>query len=307
MQALHSISLSALLLAASLPAFAATAGDSVQAIPAPAAPALQVAPTAEVAPAAAAMSVAPAEPVTQGVPQVPAVPATEAAAATQIAPALPAQPATQAAPIAQPAPAAAATQPATATAPAPIVPALPAGAAALGGLVNPQTLALIDQLRALQVTPQQAMGGVGALLGLAQHQLAADQYAQLAGSVPGLEFLGGNAGSAASAGNGVSGVLGRLGALSGLLGGSASPAPQPSGAPAGTVSSLEEVNQAFSALGMGVGLVGQFAPILLQFLGNQGVAGTLLQSLGGIWGVPGVLTPAPAAGLSAPAAPAAGS
>ncbi|MOA17113.1 hypothetical protein D3C78_1373570 [compost metagenome] len=140
------------------------------------------------------------------------------------------------------------------------------------------------------------MGGVGALLGLAQSQLAADQYAQLAGTVPGLEFLGGNAGSAASAGNGVSGVLGRLGALSGLLGGSASPAPQPNGAPAGTVSSLEEVNQAFSALGMGVGLVGQFAPILLQFLGNQGVAGTLLQSLGGIWGVPGVLAPATPAG-----------
>ena len=282
MQALHTISLSALLLAASLPAFAVTAGDAVQAIPVPAAPALQVTPAAQAAPAtqsaplAPATPATPAAPVTQSAPLAPAAPATEAAAAAQIAPVLPA---TQAAPIAQPA---------AAAAQAPIVPALPAGAAALGGLVNPQTLALIDQLRALQVTPQQAMGGVGALLGLAQNQLAADQYAQLAGSVPGLEFLGGNAGSAASAGNGVSGVLGRLGALSGLLGGSASPAPQPNGAPTGTVSSLEEVNQAFSALGMGVGLVGQFAPILLQFLGNQGVAGTLLQSLGGIWGVPGV-------------------
>ncbi|MNN24625.1 hypothetical protein D3C81_1380640 [compost metagenome] len=96
-------------------------------------------------------------------------------------------------------------------------------------------------------------------------------------------------------------MLGRLGALSGLLGGSASPAPQ-GGAPAGAVDSLEDVNQAFSALGMGAGLVGQFAPILLQFLGSQGVAGTLLQSLGGIWGVPGALMPAPVSGLSAPAA-----
>lgn len=279
MQALHSISLSALLLAASLPAFAVTAGDAVQAIPVPAAPALQVAPSAEVAPAAAAMPV-PA-----------AAPATAATAQEPITPVAPIAPASQGAAAAQPA----AVAP-SAAAPAPIAPALPVGTAALGSLINPQTLALIDQLRALQVTPQQAMGGVGALLGLAQSQLAADQYAQLAGTVPGLEFLGGNAGSAASAGNGVSGVLGRLGALSGLLGGSASPAPQPDGAPAGTVSSLEEVNQAFSALGMGVGLVGQFAPILLQFLGNQGVAGTLLQSLGGIWGVPGALAPATPAG-----------
>lgn len=276
MQALHTISLSALLLAASLPAFAVTAGDAVQATPVPAAPALQVAPATQAAPVTQTAPLAPAAPATQSAPLAPPAPATEAAAAAQTAPVLPA---TQAAPIAQPA---------AAAAQAPIVPALPAGAAALGGLVNPQTLALIDQLRALQVTPQQAMGGVGALLGLAQSQLAADQYAQLAGGVPGLELLAGNAGSAASAGNGVSGVLGRLGALSGLLGGSASPAPQPNGAPTGTVSSLEEVNQAFSALGMGVGLVGQFAPILLQFLGNQGVAGTLLQSLGGIWGVPGV-------------------
>lgn len=263
MQALHSISLSALLLASSVPAFAVTAGDAVQAIPAPAAPALQVAPA------------------TQSAPLAPAVPSTEAAVAAQTAPALPA---TQAAPIAQPA---------AAAAPAPIAPALPAGAAALGGLVNPQTLALIDQLRALQVTPQQAMGGVGALLGLAQSQLAADQYAQLAGSVPGLELLAGNAGSVASAGNGVSGVLGRLGALSGLLGGSASPAPQPGTAP---VDNLAGVGQAFSVLGMDTSLVGQFAPILLQFLAGQGLAGALLQSLGGIWGVPGGLAPATPAG-----------
>lgn len=268
MQALHSISLSALLLAASMPAFAVTTGDAVEVIPVPVTPALQVAPAAQAAPAVSAAS--------------------ESAATVQSAPALPALPASQAAPIAQPAPAAAQ---------APIAPALPAGTAALGSLINPQTLALIDQLRALQVTPQQAMGGVGALLGLAQSQLAADQYAQLAGSVPGLELLGGNAGSAAGAGNGVGGVLGRLGALSGLLGGSASPAPQPGTAP---VDSLAGVGQAFSVLGMDTSLVGQFAPILLQFLAGQGLAGTLLQSLGGIWGVPGA--PAPVPGISAPAA-----
>ncbi|MNF43969.1 IgA FC receptor precursor [compost metagenome] len=290
MQALHSISLSALLLAASLPAFAVTAGDAVEATPAPAAPAIQVVPAAQAAPLAPAVPAAseaaapaPSVPAAPALPVTPAAPATAATAQEPIAPVAPMAPASQGAAAAQPA----AVAPAAA-APAPIAPALPVGTAALGSLINPQTLALIDQLRALQVTPQQAMGGVGALLGLAQSQLAADQYAQLAGSVPGLELLAGNAGSAASAGNGVSGVLGRLGALSGLLGGTASPAPQPGSAP---VDSLAGVGQAFSVLGMDTSLVGQFAPILLQFLAGQGLAGALLQSLGGIWGVPGGLAP----------------
>lgn len=254
MHVLHSFSLSALLLAASVPAFAATAGDAAQAIPAPAAPAIQVAPAVPEASSAAPLA-APTAPLESA-----AVPAAPAAAAT---------------------------------------PALPAGSAALGSLINPQTLALIDQLSALQVTPQQAAGGVGALLGLAQSQLAGDQYAQLAGAVPGLQGLAGNAGSADNGG----GLLGRLGALSGLLGGSATPA-QPGSAP---VDSLAGVAKTFSVLGMDTSLVGQFGQILLQFLGNQGVAGALLQSLGGIWGVPGGLAPAPVSGVSAPAAVSAGS
>ena len=158
-----------------------------------------------------------------------------------------------------------------------------------GAMANPQSLELINDLAALNVTPQQAIGGAGALLGLAQSQLAGGEYAQLTQSVPGLEQLTGNAG------------LSQLGALSGLLGRapmqSTDPAlatPQPA-----TIGSLTDVNQAFSALGMNAGLVGQFAPILLQFLGGQGVAATLLQSLGGIWGVPAAQ--APTTILSAPA------
>lgn len=175
----------------------------------------------------------------------PQAPALQVTPAVETAPALPTAPAV--------APAEARNAPLV-----PSLPGLPAGAAALGALLDPQTLALLDQLGALQVTPQQALGGVGALLGLAQSQLAADQYAQLAGSVPGLELLGGPAGQAAEASDGAGGVLGRLGAL-GALGG---------------------------LLGMDSSLVGPFGQILLQFLAGQGLAGTLLQSLGGIWGVP---------------------
>ena len=217
MHLLSSLSLSALLLAASVPAFAAESAAVAAALPAADAPALQVS-----------------------------------------------------------APPAAAASPTAGT----VSPSL-TGATALGGLADAQTLALLEQLRALDVTPQQAMGGVGAMLGLAQSQLAGDQYAQLAGAVPGLQLLGGAA---------ALGALGPLGALGGLLG-NAEPQEPAQEAP---VDSLDGLNQRFSALGMAPGLVGQFAPILLQFLGNQGVASALLQSLAGVWGVPGALAPAPA-------------
>ena len=211
-------------------------------------------------------------------------PGAEALAAPQ-APALQVTPAVETAPALPTAPAVAPAEAPAEARSAPLVPGLPglpAGAAALGALLDPQTLALLDQLGALQVTPQQALGGIGALLGLAQSQLAADQYAQLTGSVPGLELLGGPAGQAAEASDGAGGVLGRLGALGGLLGAS----PAPAAPPPAPLDSRAGVDQAFALLGMDSSLVGPFGQILLQFLAGQGLAGTLLQSLGGIWGVP---------------------
>lgn len=209
-----------------------------------------------------------------------AEPGAEALAAPQ-APALQVTPAVETAPALPTAPAVAPAEARSAPL-VPGLPGLPTGAAALGALLDPQTLALLDQLGALQVTPQQALGGVGALLGLAQSQLAADQYAQLTGSVPGLELLGGPAGQAAEASDGAGGVLGRLGALGGLLGAS----PAPAAPPPAPLDSRAGVDQAFALLGMDSSLVGPFGQILLQFLAGQGLAETLLQSLGGIWGVP---------------------
>lgn len=216
-----------------------------------------------------------------------AEPGAEALAAPQ-APALQVTPAVETAPALPTAPAVAPAEAPAEARSAPLVPGLPglpAGAAALGALLDPQTLALLDQLGALQVTPQQALGGVGALLGLAQSQLAADQYAQLAGSVPGLELLGGPAGQAAEASDGAGGVLGRLGAL-GALGGLLGASPAPAAPPPAPLDSRAGIDQAFALLGMDSSLVGPFGQILLQFLAGQGLAGTLLQSLGGIWGVP---------------------
>ena len=128
----------------------------------------------------------------------------------------------------------------------------------------------------LKVTPEQAIGGTGALLGLARNQLNPTDYAELSKSVPGLDLL-----------SGVS-ALGSLGGLGSLLG-------NPNGTGTGSQSVLDnalgnvkntnDLNNAFSALGMDTGMVGLFAPVVLQFLGQQGVAGALLQSLGSVWGV----------------------
>jgi hypothetical protein len=52
----------------------------------------------------------------------------------------------------------------------------------------------------------------------------------------------------------------------------------------GNVNNANDLNSAFNALGMDTGMIGLFAPVLLQFFGQQGVGGSLLQNLGGIWG-----------------------
>jgi len=141
-----------------------------------------------------------------------------------------------------------------------------------------QALNLIGQLDGLDVTPTQALGGSGALLQLAKQQLSSNDYAQLAKSVPGIDKLTGDSGLD---------QLSQLGALTGLLGQSDTSVNAQTAAVVDNVQSLGDVNQAFSALGMDAGMVSQFAPILLQYLGGQGVGGSLLQSLGSIWGVGG--------------------
>ncbi|HEF4759743.1 TPA: DUF2780 domain-containing protein [Pseudomonas putida] len=126
---------------------------------------------------------------------------------------------------------------------------------------------LLGALSALNITPQQALGGAGAMLGLARNQLNSTDYAELTKSVPALDILSGG---------------GELGALAGLLGSTG----QVTGLnnALGNVKNTNDLNNAFSALGMDTGMVGLFAPVILQYLGQQGVTSSLLQSLGGIWG-----------------------
>ena len=142
-----------------------------------------------------------------------------------------------------------------------------------------QALGLLGSLDDLGVTPQQALGGVGVLLSLAQSQLPASEYSALGQSVPGIErFEGANALS----------QLNQLDALSGLLGGkqkSIGVSPDVQDA-LGNVTNLSEAQNAFNLLGMDSGLIAQFAPLLLQYLGSNGAGSSLMGNLAQAWGVP---------------------
>lgn len=123
--------------------------------------------------------------------------------------------------------------------------------------VSGEAQALVNSLSTdLGVTQQQAAGGAGALLAMAQNNLSADQFSGILSKVPGLDsLLGGGEGG---------GIAGSM---------------------LGNISSLEGVTKAFSALGLSPDMISQFAPKILGFLGGEGVAGGVLNSLGGLWGV----------------------
>lgn len=131
----------------------------------------------------------------------------------------------------------------------------------------------------LNITPEQAIGGAGAMLGLARNNLSTADYGQVTQAVPGLDLLAG------------ANALGGLGGLGGLLGNGGDNQSGLNNALGGNVENRNDLNDAFKALGMDTGMIGQFAPLILQYLGQQGLAGSLLQNLGSLWGSPAVATP----------------
>lgn len=130
----------------------------------------------------------------------------------------------------------------------------------------------------LKITPEQAVGGTGAMLGLARNNLSNDQYGQLTKAVPGLDLLSG------------ANALGGLSGLGDLLGKNSQQQSALSNA-LGNVENRNDLDSAFKALGMDSGMIGQFAPLILQYLGQQGVGGSLLQNLGSLWGSPAAAVP----------------
>lgn len=153
-----------------------------------------------------------------------------------------------------------------------------AGAEAGAVAATPKAAGLLDTLGStLDITPEQAIGGAGAMLGLAKNRLSEPQFSELSKSVPGLDQIAGS-----NAMGGLDG-LSSLGNLGSLLGGGSERNALLDGL-LGNVKDTNDLNNTFSALGMDSGMIGRFAPVILEYLGQQGVASTLLQSLSGIWG-----------------------
>ncbi|MCC4818803.1 hypothetical protein BCU85_24975 [Vibrio lentus] len=96
------------------------------------------------------------------------------------------------------------------------------------------------------VTSDQAIGGIGSMLALAQNSLGSADNKELATLIPGMSSL---------ESTGLSSVLSSQGA----------------------------VESAFSGLGMDSSMITTFAPIILQALQSQGATSGLMDSLAAIW------------------------
>ncbi|MEZ8307020.1 DUF2780 domain-containing protein [Vibrio splendidus] len=96
------------------------------------------------------------------------------------------------------------------------------------------------------VTSDQAIGGIGSMLALAQNSLGSADSKELASLIPGMSSL---------ESTGLSSVLSSQGA----------------------------VESAFAGLGMDSSMVTTFAPIILQALQSQGATSGLIDSLAAIW------------------------
>jgi len=132
---------------------------------------------------------------------------------------------------------------------------LSGGAQALSSAteVNGEAQQLVGTLQdQLGITETQAVGGTGALLQLAKNELGSGTMGALTSNASG---------------------------LSGLLGGNSGPGESLFS----SISSMSGVQSAFSALGMDNAMIQQFVPIIMGFLGEQGVGSSLLGQLQGLW------------------------
>ncbi|MDK9758897.1 DUF2780 domain-containing protein, partial [Vibrio sp. D173a] len=96
------------------------------------------------------------------------------------------------------------------------------------------------------VTSDQALGGIGSMLALAQNSLGSADNKELSSLIPGMSTL---------ESTGLTSILNSQGA----------------------------VESAFSGLGMDSLMITTFAPIILQALQSQGATSGLLDSLSAIW------------------------
>ncbi|TBW54285.1 hypothetical protein EZI54_14320 [Marinobacter halodurans] len=130
---------------------------------------------------------------------------------------------------------------------------MPEDAVKVSGEASSLVTSLQDHLG---VTRTQAAGGAGALLQLAKSQLGASSFDNITDKVSGLGSLLGGSGEQSN--NLLSSAL-------------------------SNISSMDDVEKAFSALGLQSSAIEQFAPLVLNFLKGQGVGQEMLGNLSSLW------------------------
>ena len=109
--------------------------------------------------------------------------------------------------------------------------------------------------QSLGVNEDQAKGGTGLIFQLAKQQLGDSDFAQVANVIPGLDELLGAAPQEET------GVMSAIGGLAGAFGG---------GGALGKLAGLASLAGGFDQLGLKPDMIGQFVPIILSFVQNQG-------------------------------------
>ncbi|MDW6002810.1 DUF2780 domain-containing protein [Vibrio mangrovi] len=120
------------------------------------------------------------------------------------------------------------------------------------GLTESNSTLISQVTKQLPVSGQQATGGVGALLSLAQNQLSDENNTELNQLVPGIEHLS---------------DLNQSGIQNGLS----------------EINDMNAVTSTFKQLGLSPDMVSQFVPLILKYLTTQGASDGLLSSLTSLW------------------------
>ena len=125
---------------------------------------------------------------------------------------------------------------------------------------NPELVGLLT--KGLKIKPDQAVGGAGALFGMAKTKLSPEDFTKIANVVPGMDGLLGAAPKPAG------GATDMLGSLGGMLPGKA-----------GSIASMAGT---FKSLGLTPDMAAKFVPIMSKYVqgkGGVGVAGLLSGAL----------------------------
>ncbi|MEW8562152.1 MAG: hypothetical protein B6D72_07375 [gamma proteobacterium symbiont of Ctena orbiculata] len=114
------------------------------------------------------------------------------------------------------------------------------------------TNSLLDSLTGqLGITSEQAAGGAGALFNLAKSRLPSEEFSQIAAVVPEVDKLIADAPALAESSGGAA-------AVANLLGGE------------GSIAGIASLANAFNELGLSADMIGNFTPIILEYLQQAG-------------------------------------